>query len=243
MLDKLYNSSRNNPFYLVQFIEYLLEIELVTLLNRDTVGIPNVHTFSQNLYLPKQIEDLLDKRLKNLLRFDMGNKLHTFLLAASMYGIEFPKKLMYCYFSEDELNNTEILFKTHLITTSGKDNQTLKFDHETIYLFLRNKKKTHKLCKEIYEITSMFELYDNITKGIIYCILKKYEAALLELNAPINEIINMNNVSSENISPEYFDSLNYVYDIFRHKKNVKLMKRTLLSKVYVAMHNLQWDEL
>lgn len=238
VLDKLYNSSRNNPFYLVQFIEYLLEIELVTLLNRDTVGIPNVHTFSQNLYLPKQIEDLLDKRLKNLLRFDMGNKLHTFLLAASMYGIEFPKKLMYCYFSEDELNNTEILFKTHLITTSGKDNQTLKFDHETIYLFLRNKKKTHKLCKEIYEITSMFELYDNITKGIIYCILKKYEAALLELNAPINEIINMNNVSSENISPEYFDSLNYVYDIFRHKKNVKLMKRTLLSKVYVAMHNL-----
>lgn len=237
-LDKLYDASRNNPFYLVQFIEYLLEIKLVTLLNRDTVGIPNVHTFSQNLYLPKQIEDLLDKRLKNLLLFNMGNKLHDFLIAASMYGIEFPKKLMYCYFSEDELNDTEILFKTHLITTSGKDDQTLKFDHETIYLFLKNKKKTYKLCKEIYEITSMFELYDNITKGIIYCILKKYESALSELNSPITEIINMNNVSSENISPEYFDSLNYVYDIFKHKKNVKLMKRTLLSKVYVAMHNL-----
>lgn len=67
MLDKLYNSSRNNPFYLVQFIEYLLEIELVTLLNRDTVGIPNVHTFSQNLYLPKQIEDLLDKKVKEFI--------------------------------------------------------------------------------------------------------------------------------------------------------------------------------
>ena len=237
-LDKLYDASRNNPFYLVQFIEYLLEIKLVTLLNRDTVGIPNVHTFSQNLYLPKQIEDLLDKRLKNLIKFNMGNKLYDFLLAASMYGIEFPKKLMYCYFSEDEVNNTESLFKTHIITTSGKDDQTLKFDHETIYLFLKNKKKTYKLCKEIFEITSMFELYDNITKGIIYCILKKYESALLALNNPITEIINMNNVSSENISPEYFDCLDYVYDYFKHKKNIQLMKRTLLSKIYVAMHNL-----
>lgn len=237
VMKKLYSSSQNNPFYLVQFIEYLLEINIVNLLNRNTVGIPNIQTFAQKLYIPVQIENLLKRRLSNLKMSALGQKLCDFLFMASMYGIEFPRELFYLYFSDDELDNTNVLFKSHFINLSGKKD-TLKFDHETIYLFFREQRKSLKLCQEICNKPQIFELYPDTTKGIIYCITGQFSLAEKELQNPITEIKNMSNVSSENISPEYFDTLNYIYEYFKYNKDYDLMKRTLLCKVYIAMHNL-----
>lgn len=62
VVDRIYQASQNNPFYVSQFIEYLLETKLIYLLNRNTVGIENVSTFCQKVYIPDSIEILLNDR-------------------------------------------------------------------------------------------------------------------------------------------------------------------------------------
>lgn len=239
-LCKLHGLSNNNPFYLVHFIEYLLEIKLVNLLNRNTVGIPNVLTFAEKLYIPKAIEELLEKRYQILKHFELGGKCQNFLKSAALYGVHFPKQLLYHYFDENEYADLEILFKGHFI--ASLDDEMFRFDHETVYLFFKNKvfHKTQKqsLYKKLYSNKNIFDIYDTLKQGVILYNLKNYTDAKQCFNEPISEIKNMDNVSSENISVEYFEYFDYIYEIFKMEKELLLMKKTIQAKIYVAMHNL-----
>lgn len=239
-LDKIHNLSNNNPFYLVHFIEYLLEIKLVNLLNRNTVGIPNILTFAEKLYIPKAVEELLEMRYQILKHFELGVKCQDFLKSAALYGALFPKQLLYRYFDENEYGNLEILFKGHFI--ASLDNEMFRFDHETVYLFFKNKvfHQTQKqsLYKKLYSNKNIFDIYDTLKQGVILYNLKKYEDAKQCFNEPVSEIEHMDNISSENISVEYFEYFEYIYEIFRIEKELPLMKKTIQAKIYVAMHNL-----
>lgn len=239
-LVKLHKLSNNNPFYLVHFIEYLLEIKLVNLLNRNTVGILNVLTFASKLYIPEAVEELLEKRYQILNNYELGKKYQNFLKSAALYGLHFPKQLLYHYFDENEYSNLEILFKGHFI--ANLDDEMFRFDHETIYLFLKNKvfheKQKQLLYKKIYYNKNIFNIYDTLKQGVILYNLKKYEEAKQCFNAPVYEIEYMDNVSSENISVEYFEYFDYIYEIFRVENRLPLMKKTIQAKIYIAMHNL-----
>lgn len=52
-LNKLFNLSMKNPLFIVQYIEYLLDCNLVKLQNRNTVGIININQFHSKCFIPK----------------------------------------------------------------------------------------------------------------------------------------------------------------------------------------------
>lgn len=239
-LERIYKVSNNNPFFLVQFIEYLLETKMVNLLNRNTVGIPNIHTFSEKVYIPKGVEDIIEKRYKVLEKFSSGTKLQSFLIAAALYGIHFPKKLLFAYFSESEYTDAEILFSNHFFKYI--DNETLQFDHESLYLFIKNRKLRKKdeleIAHYIYSNLELFQLYPELKQGIILYKVKEYISAKQKLSKPIQEIVAMDNVSSENVSSQYYEYFEYIYNIAKQEKNTAFMKKVIRAKVYVAMHNL-----
>ena len=93
-LKKLINISAGNPFYIVQFVEYLLEINFATLLNRNTVGLTNINTFSSKKYIPKKIEDLIKKRQKSLMKLENGDKCIFFLRMICLFGISIPQNII-----------------------------------------------------------------------------------------------------------------------------------------------------
>lgn len=239
-LERIYGASKNNPFFLVQFIEYLLETKMVNLLNRNTVGIPNIHTFSEKIYIPKGIEDIIGKRYEVLEQFSSGTKLQSFLMAAALYGIHFPKKLLFIYFSESEYKNVEILFNNHFFKYI--DNETLQFDHESLYLFIKKRKLRKKneleIAQYIYSNLELFQLYPELKQGIILYKVKEYIGAKKKFFKPIQEIAAMDNVSSENVSSQYYEYFEYIYYIAKMEKETAFMKKVIRAKVYVAMHNL-----
>ena len=241
-LTKIHEMSGNNPFYLIQFIEYLLEIRLVNLLNRNTVGIPNILTFSEKIYIPREIEKLIKLRYEILGLMHIGNKLQKFLLVAALYGLKFPKKLMLNFFDNDEYNAVEILFSNHFLVEIDED--TLKFDHETIYLFIKKmwttipKKQLFEVCSDLESNSQLMYLFNKQKQGIVLFYLKQYAEAKNKFEEPINEIQKMDNVSSENISDKYFEYYTFIYEIAKHDKNTQLMEKTIFAKIYVAMHNL-----
>lgn len=239
-LERIHAASKNNPFFLVQFIEYLLETRMVNLLNRNTVGIPNIHTFSEKVYIPKGVEEIIEKRYNVLEQFSSGTKLQDFLIAAALYGISFPKKLLLTYFSETEYTNVEILFRNHFFKYI--DNETLQFDHETLYLFIKNrkinKKEELKIAQYIHSSEEIFQIYPELKQGIILYTVKQYVAAKKKLMQPTQEIFKMDNFSSENIAPQYYEYFDYIYNIAKHDKDTAFMKKVIKAKTYVAMHNL-----
>ena len=239
-LERIHIASKNNPFFLIQFIEYLLETRMVNLLNRTTVGIPNIHTFSDKIYIPKGIAEIIEKRYNVLGQFSFGTKLQEFLIAASLYGISFPKKLLLTYFSEMEYTNVEILFRNHFLKYT--DNETLQFDHETLYLFIKNRKIKKKekmvIAHYIYSNIELFQIYPELKQGILLYTVKEYAAAKKKLDQPTQEIVAMDNFSSENISPQYYEYFEYIYDIAKRENDIAFMQKIIKAKVYVAMHNL-----
>lgn len=241
-LERIHKASNNNPFFLIQFIEYLLEIKLVNLLTRDTVGIPNVHTFSEKIYIPKSIEDILEKRYCSIKNFSSGDKLQNFIIAASLYGIQFPKKLLLLYFSESEYEDIQVLFQKHFL--KYVDEETIQFDHESLYLYIKNLKVSRntdiELNQYIYSNQEIFKIYPTLKQGIILYKIKKYAEAADKFKIPMQEISAMDNVSSENISEQYYEyfSYIYIYEIAKKEKKKKFMQKVIQAKVYVAMHNL-----
>lgn len=239
-LERIHGVSKNNPFFLVQFIEYLLETRMVNLLNRNTVGIPNIHTFSEKVYIPKGVEDIIEKRYMVLEQFPSGTKLQDFLVAAALYGIHFPKKLLFTYFSESEYTNAETLFCNHFFKYI--DNETLQFDHESLYLFIKNKKLRKRdeleIAQYIYSNLELFQLYPELKQGVLLYKVKEYIGAKKKLIKPIQEIAAMDNVSSENVSFQYYEYFEYIYNIAKHEKDTAFMEKVIRAKIYVAMHNL-----
>lgn len=239
-LNKIHKMSNNNPFFLVQCIEYLLETRMVNLLNRNTVGIPNILTFSKKLYIPNGIEAILAKRYDTLRRFSLGKKCQDFLMVAALYGKQFPKKLLLTFFCEVEYKNIEVLFQKHFLKYS--DVETLQFDHESLYIYLKNLKIEKKREKTVYELLyenlELYSMFDDLKQGIILYKIKKYKQAKEKLIQPIQEIENMDNLSSENMSARFYEYFYYIYEIAKKEKNIKFMKKVILAKIYVAMHNL-----
>ena len=62
-LDRIWKMSNNNPLFIIHFIEYLLELDLVELYNRSSVGVTNVSTFNSRLYIPNKVEGIYKNEL------------------------------------------------------------------------------------------------------------------------------------------------------------------------------------
>lgn len=239
VLKKIQTASQNVPFYIVQFIEYLLEIDLIFLVNRNTVGISNITTFNQKLYIPPKVENIISARFKNLKQEKAGKKLQQFLLLLAFYELEFPKSLLVDLFSDEEMKQLDILFTRHFLKFSPSNQ--IMFDHENIYLFLKQQLMSSSVskivCKNIFDQPNIFNRLDELKKGRIFFHLNNYKDALICYEEPIKEISMMKNVSSENLNPLYFDYLEDIYFIHKKNKNERLQRKTVLAFMYLAMHN------
>lgn len=243
VLEKIVKLSNNNPFYIVQFIEYLLEINLVFLVNRNTVGITNVNTFSAQVYIPDKIQKLIELREKNLLLHDNGRQYLDFLYLISLYGINFPQEIIEEFWGYEYGDLLEPLFKRHFLSYDKSGN--IKFDHETLFLYfskqLSNSKNMKKICKLIVnKYGNLLYYLNNFQKGKVFFYAGQLEKAE-KLFAPIiKEVEAIENISSVNLLPEYFHYLKEIYELIRLKANSPILEKLIHASVYIPMHNYDY---
>ena len=247
VLEKVLKLSNKNPFYIVQFIEYLLEVQLVSLINRNTVGITNINTFSAQVYIPKKIEQLIKLREKNLLSQKYGKQYIDFLYLMSLYGINSSKEIIDEFWGGESSDKLEPLFKKRYI--SYDKNDTIKFDHETLYLYFRKqaflKNNMERICKFIVkDCNSLLLYFDNFQKAQIYFYAKELKKAEELFKPIIEEVSTIQNISSINLLPEYYNYLNDIYELFQKKKRKEMYtdisEKILYSSVYIPMHNYDY---
>lgn len=239
ILKKIQIASQNIPFYIIQFIEYMLDTDILYLINRNTVGISNITTFNQKIYIPKSVEEIIRRRFQNLCHNKRGSDMQTFLLFLAYFEAEFDKKYIIEFFDDSVIDEVQFLFENHFLKISNYNN--IIFDHENIILFLQKQLKNpdilKKISKVIFTHPQLFEQLSNLKKGRIYYILNDHKNAIIYYKQPIMEIEQMDNISSENLNALYYDYLGDIYEIQRRQKKEEMQKKTILASLYLAMHN------
>lgn len=234
-LEKIYHLSNCNPLFIVQTIEYLLDLKLVQIINRSSVGIPNPESFASKLYIPKKIEEIYMKRFQALQKIPSGETLCEFLLVCSFLGIKFESSVATAYFDTPEEATKELFSRGFL--KIGADGEC-SFVHESLYLFLKNlvassaklrKRSASRLCKN----WRIFNKLNPLQKGRATLWSGQPAKARAYFLPAIKEISKMENHSNINIDRGYYE---YLEDIFRVVSSSELKEKIILCKIYIALH-------
>lgn len=238
VINKIQTFSRGNPFYLIQYIEYLLETKIIHLVNRTTVGITNAATFSGNIYIPTEIEELIARRY-NILKEKQSAHTMLFLSILAYMGGSVNSQILNYYFGDDCAEILSLLFQSHILKQTSEG---ISFDHESIYLYVKERiKKEHskkECCKTLYAHPAIFSLLPPLKAGEVLLYCERIDSARTYLAPLIKELEGITNISSINLTPDYFEYYFSLYEFSNELGCTDLDKQTLIGIVYIAMHNL-----
>lgn len=238
-MEQIYNLSNNIPLFIVQFTEYLLDLNLAHIVNRTSVSLKNHENISIRDYLPKKIESIYEKRFDYIKSLPEGNQIQEILIGLSFWGLEFPQNLA---FSWGESNLLDYLF-SHSFLIYSKDN-SIRFVHESMYIYFRHLLFTSSTWKR--------RIAKRITteKGLPWYSLNTFEQARLLLwigrakdadelfSKAYSRIDNFKNFSSAIIDTEIDD---YLYDIYECQKGkspfpIDFTEKLFQYKAYISLH-------
>ena len=234
VLDKICMLSNNLPLYIIQVIEYLLDLKLVTLLNRNTVGIENVESFSAKADIPESMHDLYTKRIATLRSDKNGDLMVLFLYVAAYLGGDFSEKFINVFFEGIE-NLSQVLFEHRFIKTTSSGPALM---HESLKIFLmEHLKKDQKMKNDVAVwITNVSWLYDNLNhlkKGQLKLWTDDRADAQSLYSTDLRDICEMPNYSSIDINTDYYYFFEELYAICDNSEQIK---KVTACCVYIALH-------
>lgn len=234
-LDKIYNLSNCNPLFIVETIEYLLEMDLVHIINRSTVGIQNLESFASKLYIPHKIEDIYKDRFNSLAQLDEGIALQDFLLACSLLGIKFHYNVAMAFFDDPE-NSTRELFHRRFLQLGA--NGEWQFAHESLYLFIKHyasetANQRTRSASLVYEMHQIFCKLDSLQKGRISLWAGHRREAINFFRPAVEKISQVENHSNIDIERRYYE---YLEDMYQCVCTPSLREKIILCKLYIALH-------
>lgn len=239
-LDRIWKASNNNPLFIIHFIEYLLELNLVELYNRSSVGITNISFFNSRFYIPKSMEDIYDKRIKHLKNSgtDAENLLRYLFILSIMQDKQVKSRAL-SLLSEDKLNG---LVQKRFLSIS--ENGEIVFSHESFALYIRTTlEKDAKLRKKLaYEFFSdlnyLLEDVDKPLKGVLALWASKKVLAIECFADIISRVEKTTNHSAFNTDISSHKYLDYILNLFSADSSQKeLMAKVIKTKLYTSLHH------
>ncbi len=240
-LKKIFDLSMKNPLFIVQYIEYLLDCNLVKLQNRNTVGIVNINQFHSKKYIPKKITEIYKLRINNLLEQDYGELCLLLMYKLVLCNGSLSLDTFYKFFGDTQENALNELLKRRLLKFGHNANVT--FIHESFYLYLKktleNQKNTCKcIATELIDNTDLSTVLNDLQMGKVLLYAKKYEDAKIKFTPIKNWILNTDNISNVNVNIDYYEYLPDISELYFRKRNdLEIAKRALLMRVYITLHH------
>ena len=241
-LNTIYLHSNNNPLYVVQFIEYLLDNKIAYIVNKNTVGIVDPAEFQTHNYLPNGIEDIYSKRITYLSKVsEQGDSNYLmFLFILSLFNGQITVSTTERWFDREGMI-TEFLLKRGFII---KRKNYYTFYHESLKLYILkmlSESETYKKDVSAYFLHSSEQAWNDLplyTKGRLYLWAGMTEKAFEIFSPIINSVKRIKNISNIDIDPltyEYFDD---VLQLFKSKQEYsQLAKNAINGKIYVTLHH------
>lgn len=238
-IEQIFNLSNNIPLFIVQFTEYLLDINLAHIVNRTSVYLKNHENFSLRDYLPRKVEEIYEKRFEYIYNLPGGSSIQETLIGLSFFGLEFPQELV---ISWGESNLLDYLFQHSFLVYSKDEN--VRFVHESMYLYFRHLLFTSiewkkRIAKKIIEEKGLpWYSLDALEQARLLLWVGETKAADQSFSITYSQINAFSNFSSTIINPEVD---NYLYDIYECQKGkspfpVNFVEKLFQYKAYVSLH-------
>ncbi len=239
-LERIWKMSNNNPLFIIHFIEYLLELNLVELYNRSSVGVTNVSTFNSRLYIPDKVEGIYKKRIEYLKRNEQDSEdLLEYLYILSILQDRQPKEMALTCLSEERLN---FLIQRRFLSFS--ENGEIIFSHESFALYIRHTlEKDAKTKKKL--ANSFFSRWNYLLEYVTV-----YEKGVLALWAGnktlakdcfgdiIRNIQSTTNHSAFNADFNMNKYLTHILNLFANESNSKdFLVKVIKTKIYTSIHH------
>lgn len=241
-LNTICQLSNNNPLYVIQFIEYLLDEKIASVVNKNTVRIMDFGKLQAHDYLPIDIEDIYQKRINYLLSVSKENKTNylRYLFVLILFNGQLTIKQTELNFDQDE-TIVSFLLKRGFI--SRQKNKYI-FYHESLKIYVQRllmENEHYKINLSNYMFSLSQKTLSGLsqyTKGRLYLWHNDLDKAI-ELFAPIIDLLrNINNISNLNIDFSLYEYFDDILQIFKNNdKYHELAKQTIKGKIYTTLHH------
>lgn len=240
VLKRIMDASNNNPLYIIQFIEYLLELNLAHIINRETIGIYNIDNFSNHLYIPSEIETLYEQRKNNLHNLPSGNLLQELLFVLSFL----EKPISICVLKRSlhisDLDINLLLFRKFIKFVDYQEKQ-IWFFHESLFLYfkkcIRNQPDNFKqILNSIMNKDLLFCMLSEFQKGELFFYIEDYIKAKIFFEPITNFCETIKNYTTCRTDLSFLPYLDIIFDMYSDTNNAKLLKNSLIYKVYTILH-------
>lgn len=132
VVDRIHRLSENTPFGTIQAIEYLLDLKIAQVVNRNTVGITNATAFGGKLDIPKGLHDLISLRCEHLVSLS-SPQARVLLVALAVLGMQQSPEDVRKLVCDDEDEQALIAAERHKFLEVSKG--FIRFTHENLQVF------------------------------------------------------------------------------------------------------------
>lgn len=238
-LEKLTRVSQHNPLYIKQYIEYMLEVDLLTLENRHTVGILNMESFESRDYMPESVEKIYKGRWENMLDLPQGEKMRDLMLACAVaHGSLSCQQII--FFQNEQMEPLNLLLERRFMQL--KDDGSYSFIHESLFLFVshllhRNKKFQKYIGEKFMRRDDLFSSISILDQGMLAFWSGDKSLAFKYFEPVILSLQQIDNHSSININTEIYDYLYFIYALLKKdEKYRQVLRNLILARIYIALH-------
>lgn len=238
--NSIFRNSQNNPLYIVQYVEHLLDEKIAYLENENTVSIYSTYKFKLIDSLPKKISDIYEKRMLFIKKVGQKNNIDylLFLLIMTMYNGQISEADAREFDSASL--KTRFLMERRFIKKCAN---TYLFMHESIKIFLSEKLMNNsdmqkKLGKEMLRHKTMVSSYPKYLLARLYFWTNQYNLALEEFQPIITAVSRETNLSNISIDTSIYDYIDDILTIIKSQEKYKDVAQKLINaKIYITLHH------
>lgn len=239
-LERIWKMSNNNPLFIIHFIEYLLELNLVELYNRSSVGVTNVSTFNSHLYIPDKVEGIYKKRIEYLKRNEKDVETFLeYLYILSVLQDKQSKEVALTCISEERLS---FLIQRRFLSLA--ENGEIIFSHESFALYIRHTlekdvRLRKKFAKKFFSNYSyLFEYITIYEKGVLALWADNKPLAKECFGDIIKSIQCTTNHSAFNADFNMNKYLIHIMELFATDRASKdFLVKAIKTKIYTSIHH------
>ena len=238
--DSIFRNSQNNPLYIVQYVEHLLDEKIAYLESANTISIYGTYKYTLIHTLPKKIYDIYEKRIRFVEISGKNSKINylMFLLILTMYNGQISESLAREFDSDN--SKVSFLIERRFIQ---KNHKNYIFEHESIMIFLKEMIMNDcvlrkKLGKEMLSHKDVVSDYPRYTLARLYLWTNQKDLALKEYFPIIETVKKGTNLSNVSIDASIYEYIDDVLDIISNDNAYEDVAHQLLKiKIYISLHH------